>query len=33
MGKDFVFIDQGEVDLRGFEEPIRPYAVQWSVEE
>ena len=32
MGKGFVFIDQGEVTLRGFEEPVRPYAVQWSTE-
>jgi class 3 adenylate cyclase len=32
MGKGFVFIDQGEVALRGFEEPVRPYAVQWSME-
>ena len=30
MGKGFVFIDQGEVALRGFEEPVRPYAVQWE---
>jgi class 3 adenylate cyclase len=32
MGKGFVFIDQGEVVLRGFEEPVRPYAVQWRME-
>jgi class 3 adenylate cyclase len=32
IGKGFVFIDQGEVALRGFVEPVRPYAVQWSME-
>ena len=32
MGKGFVFIEQGEVALRGFEEPVRPYAVQWSMD-
>jgi class 3 adenylate cyclase len=32
MGKGFVFVDQGEVSLRGFEEPIRPYAVKWDLE-
>lgn len=32
IGKGFVFIDQGEVALRGFEEPVRPYAVQWNLE-
>lgn len=31
IGKGFVFIDQGEVALRGFEEPVRPYAVQWRM--
>ena len=31
MGKGFVFVDQGEVALRGFEEPVRPYAVQWNL--
>jgi class 3 adenylate cyclase len=32
MGKGFVFVDQGEVTLRGFEEPVRPYAVKWDLE-
>ncbi len=32
IGKGFVFIDQGEVALRGFEEPVRPYAVQWNLD-
>jgi class 3 adenylate cyclase len=31
LGKGYVFVDQGEVTLRGFEEPVRPYAVQWSM--
>lgn len=33
MGKGFVFVDQGEVVLRGFQEPVRPYAVRWIEEE
>ena len=28
-GKRFAFADQGEVALRGFEEPVRLYAVRW----
>ena len=30
LGKGFDFIDQGEVTLKGFEEPVRPYAVKWA---
>ena len=28
-GKGFVFSDRGEVELRGFEEPVRLYEVRW----
>ena len=28
-GKRFAFADQGEVALRGFEEPVRLYKVRW----
>jgi class 3 adenylate cyclase len=31
-GKGFVFADQGEVVLRGFESPVRLYDVQWREE-
>jgi class 3 adenylate cyclase len=31
-GKGFVFTDQGEVALRGFEGPVRLYDVQWREE-
>ena len=30
MGKDFEFADQGEVALKGFEEPVRAWAVAWQ---
>ena len=29
-GKDFDFTDQGEVSLKGFEEPVRAWAVTWE---
>jgi class 3 adenylate cyclase len=29
-GKDFEFADQGEVSLKGFEEPVRAWSVGWS---
>lgn len=29
MGKDFLFADLGLVALRGFDEPVRAYEVQW----
>jgi adenylate cyclase len=29
-GKGFVFVDQGEAVLRGFEQPCRLYEVQWG---
>jgi class 3 adenylate cyclase len=28
-GKGFLFSDRGEVELRGFEEPVRLYEVRW----
>jgi class 3 adenylate cyclase/alpha-beta hydrolase superfamily lysophospholipase len=28
-GKDFRFADRGEVDLKGFDEPVRLYEVRW----
>jgi adenylate cyclase len=28
MGKGFVFSDQGDVELRGFEDPVRLYEVR-----
>jgi class 3 adenylate cyclase len=30
MGKGLMFEDEGELELRGFNEPIRAYAVVWS---
>jgi class 3 adenylate cyclase len=30
MGKEFAFADQGEVVLKGFDEPVRAWAVAWS---
>ena len=33
MGKDFLFSDIGEVELKGFEEPARLYEVQWREED
>jgi class 3 adenylate cyclase len=29
-GKGFLFLDRGEVALRGFEDPVRLYEVQWQ---
>jgi adenylate cyclase len=29
-GKRFLFADQGEVALRGFDEPVRLYEVRWQ---
>ena len=29
-GKDFEFMDQGEVSLKGFEEPVRAWSVEWA---
>jgi len=29
-GKDFAFADQGEVSLKGFEEPVRTWSVEWT---
>ena len=28
-GKGFLFADHGEVELRGFEDPVRVYEVHW----
>jgi class 3 adenylate cyclase len=28
-GKDFKFVDRGEVALKGFDEPVRLYEVRW----
>ncbi len=28
-GKDFEFVDQGEVALKGFDEPVRAWSVEW----
>ncbi|MCZ6707316.1 MAG: adenylate/guanylate cyclase domain-containing protein [Chloroflexi bacterium] len=30
VGKDFAFTDQGEVDLKGFDEPVRAWTVAWE---
>jgi hypothetical protein len=29
MGKGFLFADIGDVALKGFEDPVRLYAVRW----
>ena len=29
-GKDFEFEDRGEVELKGFEEPVRAWSVRWD---
>ena len=29
-GKDFLFADRGETELRGFEDPVRLYEVRWE---
>ena len=31
-GKGFLFSDRGEVELRGFEDPVRLYEVHWRDE-
>ncbi len=31
-GKDFLFADRGEANLKGFEEPVRLYEVRWREE-
>ena len=28
-GKGFLFADRGEIELRGFEDPVRLYEVRW----
>jgi len=28
-GKDFLFADRGEANLKGFDEPVRLYEVRW----
>jgi len=30
LGKQFVFSDQGEANLKGFDQPLRIYEVQWQ---
>jgi class 3 adenylate cyclase len=30
VGKDFEFADQGEVALKGFDEPVRAWSVEWN---
>jgi class 3 adenylate cyclase len=29
-GKDFEFEDRGEVELKGFDQPVRAWAVSWE---
>ena len=29
-GKDFMFNDRGETELRGFEDPVRLFDVRWT---
>ena len=31
-GKNFLFSDIGEVELKGFEDPVRLYEVRWREE-
>ena len=31
-GKDFLFVDRGEVTLKGFDEPVRLFEVRWQEE-
>ena len=31
-GKGFMFSDRGEIDLRGFEDPVRLYELKWGVD-
>ncbi|MCH8816025.1 MAG: hypothetical protein IH957_13230, partial [Chloroflexi bacterium] len=28
-GKEFLFADRGDTELRGFEDPVRVYEVRW----
>ncbi len=28
-GKDFLFSDRGETELRGFDDPVRLFEVRW----
>jgi class 3 adenylate cyclase len=30
LGKQFTFSDQGEATLKGFDQPLRIYEVQWQ---
>jgi len=32
-GKDFLFADRGDTELRGFEDPVRVYEVRWREDE
>ncbi len=29
-GKEFEFVDRGELSLKGFDEPVRAWAVGWD---
>ena len=29
-GENFEFVDQGEVDLKGFDDPVRAWSVEWE---
>ncbi len=29
-GKEFLFNDRGDTELRGFEDPVRVYEVRWQ---
>jgi len=29
-GKDFSFVDRGDVTLKGFDEPVRLFVVRWA---
>ena len=29
-GKEFLFNDRGDTELRGFEDPVRVYEVRWG---
>ncbi len=31
-GKDFLFADRGEANLKGFDEPVRLYELRWREE-
>ncbi len=30
LGKDFEFMDRGQVALKGFDEPVRAWSVEWA---